>query len=52
MGKTEAFEDNKSFFGKNGTAFIMNQEESIDIDSLLDFKIVEIIIKDIKENFS
>ena len=30
----------------------MNQEESIDIDSLLDFKIVEIIIKDIKENFS
>ena len=52
MGKTEALEDNKSFFGKNGTAFIMNQEESIDIDSLLDFKIVEIIIKDIKENFS
>lgn len=45
MGKTEAFEDNKSFFGKNGTAFIMNQEESIDIDNYFDFEIAKLLIK-------
>lgn len=45
MGKTEAFEDNKSFFGKNGTAFIMNQEESIDIDNYFDFEIAKLLIE-------
>lgn len=45
MGITEAFECNKSFFGKNGTAFIMNQEESIDIDNYFDFEIAKLLIK-------
>lgn len=45
MGRTEAFEDNKSFFGKNGTAFIMNQEESIDIDNYFDFEIAKLLIE-------
>ncbi len=44
MAKTEKFEKNKSFFGKNSIAYIMSQEESVDIDSYLDFKIAELII--------
>ena len=45
MGKIEAFYNNKSFIGKNGLAFVMRQEDSIDIDSLLDFEIAEVILK-------
>lgn len=43
MGKTDQFYENKSFLGKNSVAYIMNQEDSVDIDSELDFKIAEMI---------
>lgn len=45
MGKTACFYNSKNFLGKNSIAFIMKQEESIDIDSQLDFDIAEIIKK-------
>lgn len=43
MGKTKEFYKNKSFFGKNGRAYIMEQSDSIDIDSQLDFRVAEIL---------
>lgn len=43
MGKSKKFCENKNFLGKNSIAYIMNQADSIDIDSLLDFKIAETI---------
>ena len=45
MGKTGSFIKNKSFLGKNSVAYIMNQEDSVDIDSLLDFKVAKVIMK-------
>lgn len=45
MGKTNAFYANKNFFGRNGIAYIMNQDVSADIDSELDFKIAECIME-------
>ena len=45
MGLTKAFYANKSFLGKNGFAYIMKQEASIDIDSELDFEYAQILIK-------
>ena len=46
MGKTESFIKNRNFLGKNSVAYIMAQEVSIDIDSLLDFRVAEIIMED------
>lgn len=45
MGKTEAFYNNKSFIGKNGFAFIMKQNDSIDIDSNIDFDLATLMMK-------
>lgn len=45
MARAERFRQNKSFFGKNGIAYIMGQEDSIDIDSELDFKIAEMVME-------
>lgn len=45
MGKTSSFYENKSFIGKNGFAYIMEQENSIDIDSQLDFAMAEVILR-------
>ena len=44
MGLTKALYENRSFLGKNGFAYIMKQDVSIDIDSELDFKIDEYIM--------
>lgn len=44
MGKTNRFRENKSFLGENSMAYIMGQEESVDIDSELDFKMAELMI--------
>lgn len=44
MGKVKCFMDNKSFLGKNSIAYIMSQQESVDIDSPLDFLIAEAIL--------
>lgn len=44
MGKVPCFLENKSFLGKNSIAYIMNQTDSVDIDSPLDFLIAEALI--------
>lgn len=44
MAKSDAFYKEKSFFGKNGYAYVMNQRDSIDIDNELDFMIAECIM--------
>lgn len=49
MGKTKSFYENRSFLGKNGFAYIMEQKDSIDIDSCLDFAFVETVLKQEKE---
>lgn len=46
MGRTEMVKKNKSFFGKNGYAYIMKQKDSVDIDNELDFKIATMILND------
>lgn len=46
MAKTKMFKETKSFFGKNGYAYIMNQIDSVDIDSELDFKIATTILQE------
>lgn len=45
MGKTCLFCENKNFFGSNSIAYIMQQEDSVDIDSKLDFAVAQVIIK-------
>lgn len=47
MGKTSRFCDNKSFLGKNSVAYVMKQEDSVDIDSRLDFKLAEAILGEV-----
>lgn len=44
MGKTNRFYENRSFLGENSVAYVMNQEDSVDIDSLLDFMLAEMLI--------
>lgn len=44
MGKTNVFYANRNFLGRNGIAYIMNQDVSVDIDSELDFKMAEYIM--------
>ena len=45
IGVTGAFYKNRNFIGNNGIAYIMHQEDSVDIDSELDFIIAECIMK-------
>jgi pseudaminic acid cytidylyltransferase len=45
MGKTKPYFENKSFLGNNSVAYIMTQEDSVDIDSELDFNVAESIFK-------
>lgn len=47
MGKVKQFNINKSFLGKNCIAYVMEQSDSIDIDSQLDFTLAEIMIRDL-----
>ena len=51
MARTPAFCKEKSFFGPNGYAYIMKQIDSVDIDTHLDFKIAEYILREIKGEF-
>ena len=44
MGKAGPFCQNKSFLGKNCVAYIMRQEDSVDIDSALDFAFAELLM--------
>lgn len=45
FGKTEAFMQNGSFIGEKGFAYIMPQEDSVDIDSELDFALAELLLE-------
>lgn len=45
MGRTEVYLKDRSFIGRGCYAYVMTQEESIDIDSMLDFQIAEVIMK-------
>lgn len=49
MGTVKAFSENGSFLGKNGIAYIMDQNVSVDIDSELDLKIAEYIMREQNE---
>ncbi len=44
--KTTFLIENKTFIGRNSCAYIMPQERSIDIDSIVDFKLAEILLKE------
>ncbi len=44
MAKTKNFIENKNFFGKNSIGYIMQQIDSVDIDSNLDFAFAELIM--------
>lgn len=46
MAKMDAFKRERGFFGANGYAYLMAQTDSIDIDSELDFKIAECIMRE------
>ena len=48
FAKVEAFKREQSFFGKNGYAYLMRQEDSIDIDSELDFKMAEYMMERVR----
>lgn len=45
LGKTSVYLKDKSFLGAGCYAYVMSQEDSVDIDSLLDFQIAETIMK-------
>ena len=40
----KAFRDNLSIYGKGSYAYIMSRENSVDIDTMMDFKITEILL--------
>lgn len=48
IAKTESFIENKGFFMANSKAYVMPSERSVDIDTIIDFKLCQLII----ENFS
>ena len=48
IAKTNYLKVNKNFFGKKSKAFIMNPQNSIDIDTELDFKLCELMMKEKK----
>ncbi|MGC8423703.1 cytidylyltransferase domain-containing protein [Mixta calida] len=39
IGKTQSYLEQKHFFGRNSIAYIMNKEDSIDIDDRVDFEV-------------
>ncbi len=53
LGKVDKFLDNGSFLGPNGYAYIMSQDDSVDIDSELDFELAELLLgkKRIRDGF-
>ena len=52
MGRVDAFLKNKNFIGRNGFAFVMRQEDSVDIDSNIDFEIARLLMKKETDNES
>ena len=50
ISKVSILREIQSFYGKYSYAFIMEQKESIDIDSELDFEYVEFLINRFYKN--
>jgi CMP-N,N'-diacetyllegionaminic acid synthase len=48
MGKWDIFYNKKDYYRQNSYAYVMPYERSIDIDNLLDLKIVDFLVKDRK----
>ena len=46
LAKVKEYIEKKSFTGDKSLAYIMNQEDSIDIDTLLDYQIAKTILTD------
>lgn len=46
IGKTDILLKNKNWYTDNTLAYIMGNEDSIDIDTVLDFKIAELLMKE------
>jgi len=46
IGKTDILVNNRSWYTDNTLPYIMSQEDSIDIDTMMDFKLAEIIMKE------
>ncbi len=51
IGKPEAYMDQKHFFGKKSLAYIMNDIDSIDVDTELDYKFASICMKEKKGSY-
>jgi len=45
IAEIDYFYQNNGFVGQNTKAFIMSQQNSVDIDTELDFKFCEILLK-------
>ncbi len=50
IGKTDILMKNKNWHTDNTLPYIMSQEDSIDIDTMLDFKLAELIMKEKLDN--
>jgi len=48
MMKTQVLDNINNLYGKRSFAYVMSKEKSVDIDSLMDFKIAEILIREEK----
>lgn len=46
IGKTDILVNNRNWYTDNTLPYIMSQEDSIDIDTIMDFKFAEIIMKE------
>lgn len=42
--KYDLLQESRSYYSKNSVAYLMSQEESIDIDNFIDFKVCEMIL--------
>lgn len=50
ISKTESLLKNRSFYSENTIPYIMTKEKSVDIDDIIDFKLVELILKERTKN--
>lgn len=50
IGKTDVLLKNRNWYTDNTLPYVMSQEDSIDIDTVLDFKLAEVIMKENLKN--
>lgn len=51
LADTSLLTDKRSFISKDSFAYIMDIEKSIDIDSMIDFKLAEILLMELKQKY-